>query len=88
MTTLAFGGFMPTPTLELLQAQALQLDERERAELANALINSLDAPADGGTETAWADEITQRIAKVESGQARLLTREEFRRKIQARLGTC
>ena len=77
MTLLAFGGYMPTPSLALLRAQALELDEQERAELAHALIQSLDASADIDAESAWADEITQRIAKVDSGQATLLTREEL-----------
>lgn len=79
---------MPTDnTLERLRSQALQLSEQERSELAHSLIQSLDAPADESVEAAWDIEIARRIAEIDSGQAKLLSREEFRQKIQARLGT-
>src|SRR3989338_3815575 len=88
MTTSSIGGYMPTDnTLERLRSQALQLSEQERSELAHSLIQSLYAPADDGVEAAWDIEIARRIAEIDSGQAKLLSREEFRQKIQARLGT-
>lgn len=77
---------MPTDnTLERLRSQALQLSSQERSELAHSLIQSLDAPADESVKAAWDIEITRRIAEIDSGQATLLSREEFRQKIQARL---
>ena len=61
--------------------------DQERSELAHSLIQSLDAPADESVEAAWDTEIARRIAEIDSGQATLLSREELRQKIQARLGT-
>ncbi|HTN34061.1 MAG TPA: addiction module protein [Marinobacter sp.] len=36
-------------------------------------------------EQAWNDEIARRVSKVKSGNATLLSREEFRSKMRARL---
>jgi putative addiction module component (TIGR02574 family) len=77
---------MSTYTIEQLRSQVLTLSEPERAELAHELIKSLDAPADEGVEDAWDQEIIRRIAQIDAGQAKLLDREEFRKKIQARIG--
>lgn len=85
--TFTSGGFMATDTLEQLRSQVLQLPEQERAELAHALVQSLDSPIDDAVEEAWDNEIAKRIAEIDRGQAKLLSREEFRRKIQARIGT-
>jgi len=72
--------------MEQLRSQVLTLSEPERAELAHELIKSLDAPADEGVEEAWDREIVRRIAQIDAGQAKLLDREEFRKRIQARIG--
>jgi putative addiction module component (TIGR02574 family) len=77
---------MSTYTMEQLRSQVLTLSEPERAELAHELIKSLDAPADEGVEEAWDREIVRRIAQIDAGQAKLLDREEFRKRIQARIG--
>lgn len=78
---------MATVTLERLRSELLSLSEPERAELAHELITSLDAPADEGVEEAWDREVVRRIAQIDSGQAKLLDREEFRKRIQARIGS-
>lgn len=78
---------MSTAKLERLRSELLTLSEPERAELAHALITSLDAPADEGVEAAWDQEIVRRIAEIDSGQAKLLDREEFRKRIQAGIGS-
>jgi len=77
---------MATYTMEQLRSQVLTLSEPERAELAHELIKSLDAPADEGVEEAWSQELVRRISQIDSGQAKLLDREEFRKRIQARIG--
>jgi hypothetical protein len=46
---------------------------------------SLDGPRDEPVEQAWNEEIIRRVSKVESGKATLLSREEFRTKMRARL---
>lgn len=76
---------MSTDTMERLRSEALTLSETERAELAHDLIESLDAPADEGVGEAWNNEIVRRIAQIDSGQAKLLNRDEFRKKLQDRI---
>lgn len=77
---------MSTDTIERLRSEALALSEPERAKLAHDLIESLDAPADEGVEEAWDREIVRRIAQIDAGQAKLLNRDEFRKKIRERIG--
>ncbi|MDN6318131.1 MAG: addiction module protein [Marinobacter sp.] len=76
---------MTTDTLNHLRSQISTLSEPERAALARELIMSLDGPRDGSVEQAWNDEIIRRVSKVKSGKATLLSREEFRTKMRARL---
>ena len=77
---------MSTEMMERLRSEALTLSMPERAELAHDLLESLDAPADEGVESAWDEEIIRRIAQIDAGQAKLLSRDEFRRRLQDRLG--
>lgn len=77
---------MATDALERLRAEILTLSETERAELAHDLIGSLDAPRDSGAKEAWDQEVLRRIAEIDSGQAELLDREEFRRRMRDRIG--
>ena len=75
---------MATEALERIRTEVLELTEAERAELAHDLIASLDEPRESGVEDAWDREILHRISLIDSGQAKLLDREEFRQKIRAR----
>ena len=77
---------MGSPTLEKVRTEALSLSESERAELAHNLVASLDGPADADAESAWDAEILRRLAEIDSGAATLIDREEFRRRMQARIG--
>jgi putative addiction module component (TIGR02574 family) len=76
---------MTTDTLNHLRSQISTLSESERAALARELIMSLDGPRDDSVEQDWNDEIIRRVSKVKSGKATLLSREEFRTKMRARL---
>ncbi|WP_346799163.1 addiction module protein [Halomonas sp. Bachu 37] len=76
---------MTTETLEHLRSQISSLSQPERAALARELIMSLDGPIDDSVEQAWNDEIVQRVAKVRSGNATLLSRAEFRSKVRKRI---
>jgi len=76
---------MDTPTLEKVRTEALSLPEAERAELAHNLVVSLDGPADTDAETAWDAEILRRLAEIDAGTATLIDREEFRRRMRARM---
>lgn len=80
------GGSMSTDAMERLRSQALALSIPERAELAHDLIESLDAPADECVEDAWDKEIVRRITQIDAEQAKLLNRDEFRKKLQDRIG--
>lgn len=78
---------MSTDTLNRLRSESLMLSEVERAELAHALINSLDAPTDPNAADDWNAEVVRRLANIESGTAILIDRNEFRRRVQARIGS-
>ncbi|MBV1787481.1 addiction module protein [Marinobacterium sp. D7] len=77
---------MTTETLNHLRSRILTLSKSERAAPARELIMSLDGPGDDSVEQAWKDEIIRRVSKVKSGKATLLSREEFRTKMRARIG--
>ncbi len=55
--------------LEMLEAQALKLSPKERAQLADRLIASLFQ--DNEIEDAWAVEVERRIKEIEGGRAQL-----------------
>ena len=76
---------MDSPTLKKVRSEALGLSEAERAELAHNLVASLDGPADPDADTAWDAEILRRLAEIDTGTATLIDREEFRRRMRARL---
>ena len=57
-------------TLEVLEAEALQLSATERARLVDRLIASLDN--DPAVEDAWAAEVERRNAEIESGAVSLI----------------
>ncbi|MCK0163296.1 addiction module protein [Marinobacter sp. S6332] len=76
---------MTTETLDHLRSQISTLSESESAALARELIMSLDGLSDETVEQAWNDETVRRVSKVKSGKATLLSRDEFRSKMRARL---
>lgn len=76
---------MGSSALEKIRAEALNLSESERAELAHNLVTSLDGPADSDVEKAWDAEILRRLAEIDSGTANLIDREEFRHRMRARM---
>ncbi|MGC2477552.1 MAG: addiction module protein [Candidatus Sulfotelmatobacter sp.] len=69
---------------ELLK-HALTLPDKERADLASSLIDSLDPSVDADAEIAWQEEIARRLEQVETGQVRTIPWEEVRRKGKALL---
>lgn len=76
---------MSSEALEKLRSEALNLSEAERAELAHELVVSLDGAIDFDAEEAWDAEIVRRLAEIDSGTAVLIDREEFRRRMRARI---
>ena len=75
---------MSSTALEKVRSEALSLSEVERAELAYNLVTSLDGPPDSDAEEAWDLEITRRLSEIDAGTAKLVDREEFRRRMRAR----
>jgi putative addiction module component (TIGR02574 family) len=73
--------------LKQLEAEAMELSVRERAQLAHRLIVSLDEdvtdePAE--VERAWDEEISRRLAEVEAGTAELFPAEQVFAELRAR----
>ena len=57
---------------------ALRQPETARARIAEALIASLDAPADREIERAWQHEINKRLGEIDSGAVRCVPWEAVR----------
>jgi putative addiction module component (TIGR02574 family) len=66
--------YVMPPTIETVEAEAMQLTTAERALLVERLIASLDA--DPEVEAAWAAEVERRHAEIESGTVVLLSGPE------------
>jgi toxin ParE1/3/4 len=67
-----------------LLEEALKLPVEARAALAGSLIVSLDEAVDENVEAAWADEIAQRVADLDSGKAKTIPWSKARRMILSR----
>jgi putative addiction module component (TIGR02574 family) len=77
---------MPPAILDKLRAEALTLTDSERATLAYDLVKSLDEPADSDAAAEWDNEIMRRLRAVDSGTAKLIDRDELKRRFKERLG--
>jgi putative addiction module component (TIGR02574 family) len=55
---------------------ALALGEDDRAKLVARLVESLDGELDVDAGDSWVAEIERRLAKIDAGQARLLSMDE------------
>ena len=73
-------------SLSRLRVEALMLPEAERAELAHALVKSLDAPSDADAADEWDKELLRRLTEIDAGTATLVDQNAFRQRMQARLG--
>lgn len=72
-----------SPSAQRLLEEALALPEDARTDLLEALIESLDGPAEAQdeVEAAWADEIAHRLRDVEAGSVKPIPWEEARKVI-------
>lgn len=61
---------------QLLQV-ALQLQDKERAEIAAILMQSLDEDTDPVAEEEWEVEIQKRLDEIDSGKVKMLSRQEI-----------
>jgi putative addiction module component (TIGR02574 family) len=69
------------PTAADLLKQALTLDEKDRASVAGALIESLHGQTDPDAEEAWDVEIRRRIEELESGAVETIPWAEVRERL-------
>ena len=69
---------------DLFDSQLSQLPTNERAELAHLLLQSLDDSQDADAEAAWEQEITRRVAEIESGRATGRPAEEVMAELRRR----
>jgi putative addiction module component (TIGR02574 family) len=65
---------------EELLKKALALPEKERADLAGSLINSLDETVDENAEAAWQEEVGRRLEELRSGKVKTRSWDEVRQK--------
>jgi putative addiction module component (TIGR02574 family) len=75
---------MTQEAAELLR-KALALSERERADLASTLIDSLDTTVDENVEAAWQEEIRRRIEDLRSGRVTAVPWDDVREKARSLL---
>ena len=65
--------------------KASELSEKDRADLAGLLIESLEGPPDPGVEEAWALEIEKRVAELDAGTVKSIPWEQVRQRLLDRL---
>jgi putative addiction module component (TIGR02574 family) len=65
--------------------EASELSERERAELAGLLLESLEGKPDQDVEAAWAEEIERRVRQLDSGEVKTIPWQQVRSELFARL---
>ena len=74
---------MKRDAAEILK-EALALPTEARAALAGSLLDSLDTEVDEDAEAAWASEVNQRVAELDSGAIKTVPWAEVRRRLAAR----
>jgi len=65
--------------------EAADLSEKDRADLAGLLIESLEGEPDPEVEAAWAAEIERRVAEVGAGTVKTVPWEQVRQRLLNRL---
>ena len=71
--------------LKQIEDETLHLPENERAELAQKLLLSLDAPSENEIAEDWLVEARRRARELEDGTVKPIPAEEVRRKARALL---
>lgn len=65
--------------------EALTLAEQDRAEIAGALLESLEPPPEVDVESAWRQEVAARVAALDAGEVETTSWESVRDRFLARL---
>lgn len=71
--------------LHEIEREALHLSEEERAELAQKLLLSLDAPTEAEIAEDWLVEADRRARELDDGVVKAIPAEEVRRKAMSLL---
>jgi len=72
---------MCTSSAEEIVNQALKQSKKQRAFIAETLINSLDTEIDDDVEIAWQIEIDKRLKDIDSGKVKCISWEEVRSRL-------
>ena len=70
-----------SPTADQVLQQALSLDEKDRASVAGALIESLHGEVEPGASEAWENVIQQRIHDLDTGAVKTIPWSEVRNRL-------
>jgi putative addiction module component (TIGR02574 family) len=68
-----------------LWKEAAELSEKDRADLAGLLIESLEGEPDEEVDAAWAAEVARRVVELESGAVQSIPWKEVRQRLLNRL---
>ena len=72
-------------TFTELWKEASELSEKDRADHAGLVIESLEGEPDEDVAAAWAAEIERRVAELEAGRVKSIPWEEVRQRLVDRL---
>ena len=70
---------------EAVLKEALTLPEADRADIAGALLNSLEPVEEAGIEAAWRQEVAARVAALDAGEVETIPWNEVRDRLVAKL---
>ena len=68
-----------------LLKEALSLSEKERADLAGALLQSIEPPEELGIEDAWRQEVAARMKALKAGEVETIPWDRVRDRLHERL---
>jgi putative addiction module component (TIGR02574 family) len=71
--------------IEKIKKKALELSDKERAQLAHVLIDSLQKEEAFDSEEAWSKELKDRIDRFEKGESSARSWDEVKGKAQSRV---
>jgi len=66
--------------------EALTLPEADRADIAGALLNSIEPAEEADVETAWREEVAAQVAALDAGEVESIPWKDLRDRLFARLG--
>lgn len=76
---------MANAALKQVRESALDLSERDRAQLVHDLLASLDGPEDADASAAWGAEVASRLADVEQGKVALVDVDDVVERVRAKV---